>query len=368
VPPLPAPTVRSRALRWAALGTFLFLAMGLLLLLMGEQSGLAGLILGILMAVLPVPIYIALALWLDRMEPEPPQLLALAFGWGATIAVLLAIIFQLVTGGVVGAILGESAAKTYGTIVAAPFSEEIAKGLFLFLLFFLRKDEFDGIVDGIIYATMTALGFAMVENIGYYGDELRNGVGAVALTGIVRGIFSPFAHPLFTSMTGIGLGWARQSDNPMVKTFAPVTGLGLAMFLHFTWNYSARSGSNLIGTYFTFMVPVFFGVLLLVYLSLRREQAILREKLGPEVQSGLLTPEELALLCTVTGRALLRTAAQRGGKEARDACNRFQQTLSELAFHRSRVERGIVPADAAAELLESAYEQHLQELRRRCRM
>ena len=82
IPQLPAPTVRSRALRWAALGTFLFLAMGLLLLLMGAQAGLAGLILGIIMAILPVPIYIALALWLDRMEPEPPQLLALAFGWG----------------------------------------------------------------------------------------------------------------------------------------------------------------------------------------------------------------------------------------------------------------------------------------------
>ena len=33
--------------------------------------------------------------------------------------------------------------------------------------YFLRK-EFDGVVDGIIYATFCALGFAAVENISYY--------------------------------------------------------------------------------------------------------------------------------------------------------------------------------------------------------
>ena len=31
-----------------------------------------GFVLGALLAVFPVPIYVALALWLDRFEPEPP--------------------------------------------------------------------------------------------------------------------------------------------------------------------------------------------------------------------------------------------------------------------------------------------------------
>lgn len=363
---LPAPTIQSRALRWAALGTFLFLAMGLLLLLMGAQAGLPGLILGMIMAILPVPIYVALALWLDRMEPEPPHLLAIAFGWGATIAVLAAVIFQLVTGGVVEVVAGANFAKTYGTIIAAPFSEEIAKGLFLFILFFVRKDEFDGILDGITYAAMVALGFAMVENIGYYGSALKNGVGAVALTGILRGIFSPFAHPLFTSMTGIGLGWARQTGNPLVKALAPIIGLLLAMFLHFTWNRSAGSGDTLLGTYFLFMVPVFFGVLVLVYFSLKQEQGILRQWLQPEVQTGLVAPQELDMLCTVSGRNwMLNIASQRGGKPNREVCKQFQQNLSELAFHRNRVARGVVPSDVSTELLESAYVQHLRELRSR---
>ena len=36
-------------------------------------------------------------------------------------------------------------------------------------------------------------------------------------TVIVRGFFAPFSHPLFTSLTGIGLGLARQSNNLAVK-------------------------------------------------------------------------------------------------------------------------------------------------------
>ena len=35
-------------------------------------------------------------LWLDRWEPEPPRLLVLAFLWGASVAVVIASVLQLV--------------------------------------------------------------------------------------------------------------------------------------------------------------------------------------------------------------------------------------------------------------------------------
>jgi RsiW-degrading membrane proteinase PrsW (M82 family) len=45
--------------------------------------------------------------------------------------------------------------------------------LILVVLFLWKKDEFDGIIDGIVYAGMVGLGFAMTENILYYGVRFR---------------------------------------------------------------------------------------------------------------------------------------------------------------------------------------------------
>jgi RsiW-degrading membrane proteinase PrsW (M82 family) len=41
------------------------------------------------MAVLPVPVYLGVSLWIDRFEPEPKSLVLFTFFWGATIAHVL---------------------------------------------------------------------------------------------------------------------------------------------------------------------------------------------------------------------------------------------------------------------------------------
>ena len=90
--------------------------------------------------------------------------------------------------------------------------EESLKGAVLFGLLWRRRQELDGPTDGIIYAAMVGLGFAMMENIGYYiGALVRPEVGGAQLLGftfVLRGVLSPFAHPVFTSMTGIGVAYA----------------------------------------------------------------------------------------------------------------------------------------------------------------
>ena len=45
--------------------------------------------------------------------------------------------------------------------------------MILVIFFFWKKDEFDGVVDGIVYASMAGLGFAMTENILYYGNAAQ---------------------------------------------------------------------------------------------------------------------------------------------------------------------------------------------------
>src|SRR5437588_379759 len=100
----------------------------------------------------------------------------------------------------------------YTLAFSSPIVEEFSKGSLLFILFWWKKDEFDGVVDGIVYAGMIGLGFAMTENFLYYGKAALAGGDYLTVIFRLRGIESPFAHPLFTSMTGIGLGLARQSS------------------------------------------------------------------------------------------------------------------------------------------------------------
>lgn len=347
------------------------LLLGLIvLLLIGVETGPVALLIGLVSATLPVPIYLVLVLWIDRYEAEPYWMLGTAFFWGAMVAVFFA--FLINTAGTVAVVLLTNdmrAAETYGAVISAPIVEESAKALILFIFFFWKKDEFDGVIDGIVYAAMVGLGFAMTENIQYYGRAVTQAGGeGLTLVFILRGAIAPFSHPMFTSLTGIGLGLARQSRNTVVKFIAPVFGLLAAISMHAIWNGSAVifGGVGFILMYLLIMVPAFFIMFVVIALALRREGQIVREFLVPDFHGGLLTQQEYNQLGTLRGRmGASFNALSRGGFKHWQASRRLNQTASELAFHRSRVARGISSADAHER--EAAYRQALEDLLKRLR-
>ena len=61
---------------------------------------------------------------------------------------------------------------------------------------------------------MVGLGFAMIENVGYYINALvspeRGGIALLGYTFVLRGVLSPLLHPIFTSMTGLGVAYAAR--------------------------------------------------------------------------------------------------------------------------------------------------------------
>src|SRR3989442_13561385 len=174
------------------------------LLLIGAETGPVELIIGLICATLPVAVYVMLLLWIDRYESEPLWMLATAFFWGAVVAVFIAFIFNTSIS-IMAAVAtqNQQIGENVGAVISAPIVEESAKALILLILFLWKKDEFDGIVDGIVYAGMVGLGFAMTENILYYGRAAQHGSDALTFIFILRGMAAPFSHPLFTSMTGI---------------------------------------------------------------------------------------------------------------------------------------------------------------------
>ena len=343
----------------------LFLGL-LVLVVIGIETGPVALMLGLITATLPVPLYIILVLWIDRYEAEPLWMLATAFFWGALIATFFAFLLNTTSQGVVGALANANAGQAFAAVVSAPIVEEIGKAFILFIFFFWKKDEFDGVVDGIVYASLTALGFAMTENILYYGKAANEGGGeALTLVLIIRGFFAPFSHPLFTSLTGIGLGLARQSTNIAVKALTPIVGLLMAIFMHSIWNGSAVFGGGgvFVLTYILVMVPAFIILLVVIAIALRREGQVVREFLVVDLERGVFTREEYDYLGSIFGRmgSSFRAFSQTGVKGWR-ARRRFNQLASELAFHRSRVSRGVHSASQDVLAQEAAYLQALQAL------
>ena len=354
----------------AIIAILIALLLGLIvLLLIGVETGPVALLIGMISATLPVPIYLVLVLWIDRYEAEPPWMLATAFFWGALVAVFFAFLIntasdvavQLMTNSV-------RAGHTFGAVVSAPIVEESAKALILFIFFFAKKDEFDGVIDGIVYAAMVGLGFAMTENLQYYGKAVMDSGSTLTFVLILRGFLAPFSHPMFTSLTGIGLGLARQSRNVAIKWIAPPFGLMAAMAMHSIWNGSGVlfGGGVFILTYILIMIPAFFIMLVVIALALRREGQIVREHLIVEFQGGVFTPDEYRRLGSVFGRmGYSFNALTRGGFGHWQAARQLNQTASELAFHRSRVARGITAADASER--EAAYRMVLEDLLKRLR-
>lgn len=326
------------------LGLLLLVLLGLLVLLfVGVEVGPVALATGLVLATVPVPLYLFIALRVDRFEPEPVRLLAWAFFWGATAATFIALVLNTAGQALVGSSFGSDVGVIYGNSISAPVVEELSKAAVLLALFRWRRHEVDGLLDGLIYAAMVGLGFAMTENVLYYGKAAVEGGVPLVATFFIRGVMSPFAHPVFTAMTGLGLGVAAISTTGARRVLAPLGGLAAAMFLHSLWNTSALvgGGAGLLGVFFLFMVPVFVALIVVIAMALRREARMIGEHLQPEVASGVLSEGDVIVLSSLHERRRLRRAARRDGGGPRQACRAWVTTATELSFLRHRLQRGL---------------------------
>lgn len=105
--------------------------------------------------------------------------------------------------------------------------EELFK-FFPFLFIILRLKAFDETIDGIIYASTIALGFASFENI-YYLKYLEG----FELFG--RAFASPLTHTIFSSIWGYTVGKARIHGKSLFK--ASLIGLSIAALVHGVFDF-----------------------------------------------------------------------------------------------------------------------------------
>jgi RsiW-degrading membrane proteinase PrsW (M82 family) len=344
--------------RYGALITLLALSGLVILALVRRQTGTEGFLVGIALAVLPVPWLIAAFRWLDRVAPGPWRNLAFAFAWGACAAALIAIVANsFAVKWIAGSTADPAGANTLGATLIAPIVEESAKSLAVLLVFLFRRRDFTGIVDGVVIAGITATGFAFTENILYLGtafgtDRLTGGHGIVSVTAatfFVRIVMSPFAHPLFTTLTGIGFGIAALSAERQHarRVLVPVGGLLLAMGMHAFWNGSSTFGEyGFFAVYGAFMVPAFGLLTWLAIWTRQRELRTVREELPVYVAAGWLGPGEPFALGSMRARRVAKDFARHhAGRPAARAVAQYEAHATALALLRRRAGRGRAGAD-----------------------
>lgn len=359
--------------RWVLTGALaiLFVSCGLLLAgIIGTELGVEAAALATLGALVPLGIVVPSLLWLDRYEAEPRSNLWIAFLWGTLVATTVSLVLN--TGSL--ALLESVSARgeDVGAVIVAPVVEETLKGLGVVLILVLHRREFDGIVDGIVYAGLTAAGFAFAENVFYLGRGVIEG-GTEGLVGvfILRCILGPFAHPLFTACLGVGVGVAVHTASVVVRVLAPGAGLVCGMLLHSLWNLSAVVGiDGFFARYLLLQLPIFIAAMLFAAWARRREGRLIGAYLGEYVTAGWLSDLEVRMLAALPARREARVWARgAGGRGGERAMRDFQDDGSELALLRMRMAHGTAPRSAAWEeraLLErmsQSRERYLQPVR-----
>ncbi|MBI2242847.1 MAG: PrsW family intramembrane metalloprotease, partial [Nocardioides sp.] len=240
--------------------------------------------------------------------------------------------------------------------VVAPVTEEASKGIFLLLLLWWRLAELDGVLDGIVYAGMVGIGFAFTENIlylaaAYNGTDGAGPGGTEALTAtfVVRCLFSPFAHPLFTAFTGIGVGLAVNARSRPARILWPLGGYAGAVVAHAVWNTSTVYGfDNFVIAYVVLMAPAFVALTGLAVWVRSSERRVLAAALTDAARRGLVPATDIGWVVDLGARRRSRAyARQLGGRPAERAVRDYQQAAIELGFLHYRFLRGTPPPDYA---------------------
>lgn len=184
----------------------------------------------------PALFWIAWLYYKDRYQPEPLWAIGLAYGLG--LAAALVAMWGYEVSARVGLpedpFLLAQRSRGWFLLYAVGFVgvwEELCK-LVPFVLVVMRLCAFDEVIDGIIYASAIALGYASLENL-LYLPELEG----PALYG--RAIAAPLVHTMFSSVWGLALARARIAGQPLWRP--AVIGVAAAAVIHGLYDFVALS-------------------------------------------------------------------------------------------------------------------------------
>ena len=297
--------------------------------------------LSVVLGIGPMVVFSIILTWFDRYEKEPLWLVIGVFLWGLVVAAGSALIINTVFNlTILFAVNDETLANVGTATLIAPPVEETVKGLAVLAVFIYFRNEFDTILDGIIYGGLVGFGFAAAENINYifsgYSSPDSGGLMGLFSVAAVRIFLIPFLHAFLTGFTGIGFAVARLNRG-WLRYLAPPAGYFTAIILHSIHNLLSSAGSLacILGSLLDWIgfIAMFVLILILVW----REGSIMREQLREEVAFGTLTPAQYQTACSLVGQIVARWSGLFSSNWL--AAGKFYDLCGRLAFKKNELRR-----------------------------
>jgi RsiW-degrading membrane proteinase PrsW (M82 family) len=339
------------------------------------EKGTSSIVVALTVPLIPALAIVLLANFIDRFEREPWFLRLAAFLWGAIIAVPPSRVIEAFGGTMIQNWLGDINNPLGSLLLGlnAGIPEEAFKGLGILIMYWLLRDEFDNVTDGIVYGALIGAGFALVENFGYFAENTKDFFWVLIIGRVVLGWLS---HSTFTICFGVALGYIRHTRIRWQQIVIPVAGYLVAVLFHSAFDFVDWFANGLVINetdttivtviLFANYIPPFLAQVAILYFlmkSLAHEAAIIREFLASEVSSGVVRVEEYALL----QNSFQRTKEERrvlwsyGIKQWLRVKSLYQTEIG-LAFRKWHVSMGDKPKQGDVQP-EEAYRQRIKRLR-----
>jgi RsiW-degrading membrane proteinase PrsW (M82 family) len=274
----------------------------------------------IISAFVPMFIYLFFLWKLDKNEREPVYFVLRHFFYGATGAIIIGIVASKIFSFPLEYFFNNGENSFLKIVLVAPIIEELAKAALLFRT--INNKNVDNLTDGLVYGGAIGLGFGMTENFLYF-ITFGNSIEILLPLVLMRTLFSAVMHTISTATVG-GLMSLKKYSKKSRFSFSTILGLLIAMFIHFTWNFSVSFST-------TFYVGIGFMILIILifvttfHFSLKYENKIIRKYLEDEI------PKKLLLQLSSPNRFRFEWFVK-------PYQNRFIEITTKLAFRKHEVE------------------------------
>jgi len=169
----------------------------------------------------------------ERCQRQSWGSVLLCFLWGASIAVIAALILEILLKISFSASITDiSTVSFYTVVVIAPIAEEFTKPLALRLK--PVKRHITELEDGLIYGAVAGLGFSATENLFYGYEFFQVGFLYFLFLIILRSIGACLLHASATALTGYGYGKSLLKHTSLLRVFPYFV---LAMIVHGAYNF-----------------------------------------------------------------------------------------------------------------------------------
>lgn len=178
--------------------------------------------------------------YLDVVEREPKRIIVAALLFGA-LATIPAIIAQHLGHSLWQSISGnEEIAGTLGTVIDAPISEEIFKGVALLALLAINRKKFDSLTDHVVYACAIGIGFELIENILYQWSSVEDPRPVASWIDEFNGrvVASAGSHAFFSAWLGLA-AWMVNQSKASGRWLWALACVAISILLHAANNFAA---------------------------------------------------------------------------------------------------------------------------------